>query len=313
MYINKIKILAFQLISVGKLFKLQELLSFLRIRKLYSVKYTEFINNAKEIGLDFYPVGTYDWDLWRRDIKNNFSKNLPIYFLHNHIINKTMVYGLREYQKNKLLLIESCFQKEYVKRMLRESLIGLPIISNLKYLSSENTINQAFHLSSYYNVTNKNFVDSQRIVEWGGGYGCLARMVKQINPKCTYIIMDLPELSVLQYVYLSSIFGQNEVNFITKNLEIEEGKINLISSDYFMSLDKEIKTDTFISNWALTESGKDYQNYVLGKKFFSAENILVACTDDENNHTVNNESYSFDYKESIKGLGVKTKNFYFMK
>jgi hypothetical protein len=138
-------------------------------------------------------------------------------------------------------------------------------------------------------------------------------MVKQINPKCTYIIMDLPELSVLQYVYLSSIFGQNEVNFITKNLEIEEGKINLISSDYFMSLDKEIKTDTFISNWALTESGKDYQNYVLGKKFFSAENILVACTDDENNHTVNNESYSFDYKESIKGLGVKTKNFYFMK
>jgi hypothetical protein len=311
MYINKIKILAFQLISVGKLFKLQDLLSFLRIRKLYSVKYTEFINNAKEIGLDFYPVGTYDWELWRRDIKNNFSKNLPIYFLHNHIISKTMVFGLRKYQKNKLLLIESCFQNEYVKTMLRESFIGFPIISNLKYLSSENTIHQAFHLSSYYNLTNKNFVDSQRIVEWGGGYGCLARMVKKINPKCTYIIMDLPELSVLQYVYLSSIFGQNEVNFITKNLEIEEGKINLISSDYFMSLDKEIKTDTFISNWALTESGKDYQNYVLGKKFFSAENILVSCVDDENNHIVNNESCSFDYKESITVLGGK--NFYFMK
>ena len=311
MYINKIKIITFQLLSVVILFKLQDLLSFLRIRKLYSVKYIEFINNAKEIGLDFYPVGTYDWELWRRDIKNNFSKNLPIYFLHSHNISKTMVFGSTKYQKNKLLLIESCFQKEYVKRMLRESFIGFPIISNLKYLSSENTIHQAFHLSSYYNFTNKNLIDSQRIVEWGGGYGCLARIVKKINTKCTYIIMDLPELSVLQYVYLSSIFGQNEVNFITKNLEIEEGKINLISSDYFMSLDKEIKTDTFISNWALTESGKDYQNYVLGKKFFSAENILVSCIDDKNNYIVNNESCSFDYKESIKVLGDK--NFYLMK
>jgi len=275
------------------------------------VKYIEFINTAKEIGLDFYPVGTYDWELWRRDIKNNFSKSLPIYFLHNHIISQTMVFGSTKYQKDKLLLIESCFQKEYVKRMLRESFIGLPIISNLKYFSSENTIHQAFHLSSYYNFTNKNFVDSQRIIEWGGGYGCLARIVKKINPNCTYIIMDLPELSVLQYVYLSSIFGQNEVNFITKNLEIEAGKINLISSDYFMSLDEEIKTDTFISNWALTESGRDYQNYVLGKKFFSAENILISCIDDKNNYIVNNESCPFDYKEPIKVLGDK--NFYLMK
>jgi len=115
----------------------------------------------------------------------------------------------------------------------------------------------------------------------------------------------------LQYVYLSSIFGQGEVNFITKNIEIEEGKINLISSDHFMSQDKEINADTFISNWALTESGRDYQNYVLGKKFFSAENILISCIDDKNNYIVNNESCPFDYKEPIKVLGDK--NFYLMK
>ncbi len=131
-----------------------------------------------------------------------------------------------------------------------------------------------------------------------------------MNPKCTYIIMDLPELSALQYVYLSSIFGQGEVNFITKNIEIEEGKINLISSDYFMSQDKEINTDTFISNWALTESGEDYQNYVLGKKFFSAENILVACIDDRNNYIVNKEDCSFDHKEPIKVL--RDGHFYLM-
>lgn len=177
--INKIRIIMFQFLSIVVLFKFKSLLSFLRVRKLYSVKYTEFINNAKEIGLDFYPVGTYDWELWRRDIKNNFLKGVPIYFLHNNLISKTMVFGSIRYQKDKLLFIESCFQKEYVKKMLLESFIGLPIISNLKYFSSENTIHQAFHLSSYYNATNKNLIDSQRIIEWGGGYGCLARIVKK--------------------------------------------------------------------------------------------------------------------------------------
>jgi hypothetical protein len=39
-------------------------------------------------------------------------------------------------------------------------------------------------------------------------------MAKKINPTCTYVIIDLPESSALQFVYLTSIFGKDEVNFI---------------------------------------------------------------------------------------------------
>ena len=311
MYFNKIKLLIIQILSVGLIFKLQHLVSFIKIRKLYAVKYTEFMDSASELGLNFYPVGTYDWELWRRDVKDSFSKNLPIYFLHTEHIGNTMVFGSRHQQKVKVTLIESCFDEKYVAKLLRESFLGLPVISDLKYVTSANTIHQAFHLCSYYNKTGKNLIDSQRIVEWGGGYGCLARIIKKINPNCTYVIMDLPELSALQYVYLSSIFGESGVNFITNGFKLEEGKINLISSDYFMSLNEEIKADTFISNWALTESGQDYQNYVVENRFFSADNMLVACIEDENNYIINNSNCSFEHTESIAVLGDK--NVYLIK
>ena len=88
-----------------------------------------------------------------------------------------------------------------------------PKISNFGYMTSENAIHQSFHLSSYKEYTTKDIVESQTIAEWGGGYGCLARMIRKINSSCTYIIMDLPELNALQYVYLSSIFGKESVNY----------------------------------------------------------------------------------------------------
>ena len=132
-----------------------------------------------------------------------------------------------------------------------------------------------------------------------------------MNPACTYIIMDLPELSALQYVYLSSIFGRKAVNFINKEMNIEKGKINLISSDYFIHLDKEINADAFISNWALTESGKDYQDYIKKNNFFAAKDILIGCVSDENNYLLKSETKYFSVKASIDELG--SGNFYLVK
>ena len=214
-------------------------------------------------------------------------------------------------KKRKIELIESTFIKNDVEKILKETIIGLPTISNFKYLTSENTIHQTSHLASYKRYTKKNIYENNLIVEWGGGYGCLARLVNKMNPACTYIIMDLPELSALQYVYLSSIFGRKAVNFINKEMNIEKGKINLISSDYFIHLDKEINADAFISNWALTESGKDYQDYIKKNNFFAAKDILIGCVSDENNYLLKSETKYFSVKASIDELG--SGNFYLVK
>lgn len=290
---------------------LHEILAFKKIRTSYSKKYSDFIESMNKQGLQFYPVGTYEWDLWRRELLTTFSSNLPLYFLHNKLISETMMFGNSVHQQEKISFIESALEAPDIKKMLRESIIGFPVITNIKYVTSENSIHQSFHLASYINNTNKNILRNKFIVEWGGGYGCLARIARKMNPNCTYVIMDLPELSVLQFVYLTSIFGEGAVNFIDGNASIEEGKINLISSDYFMSLNESITTGAFISNWALTESGRDYQEFILKERFFSADDILIGCIDDVNNYLMRSKEYFFEQKIPINVLGDG--NFYLLK
>ncbi|MDC0273005.1 putative sugar O-methyltransferase [bacterium] len=309
--IRKLILIATQLLVYPILLNLGLILNFFNLRKYFAIKYNDFIERSKQEGLNFLPVGTYEWDVWRRKIKDAFSKKLPVYFLHNSLVGKTMVHGSVAHQEEKLSKIRSIYSSKIAKTLLKESVIGFPIITSLKYKSSANTIHQAFHLSCYYEKTNKNLVESKNIVEWGGGYGCLARILCQINPSCTYTILDLPELSALQYVYLASIFGKQKVNFITNSINIKKGKINLLSSDRYIKSDFKLETETFITNWALTESGESYQNFVVSQNFFSAKNILVSCIEDQNNFIINRKHPFYEHKVSIEVLGER--NFYLMK
>lgn len=309
--INKIKLLLLQIISFPFLFNLNEINNFKLFRKKFSKKYNSFMNYTNKIGLSYLPTGTYKWDIWRNELKNNFSLSVPLTFLHHKLIRGTMVYGSSKFQSQKLNVIESVYDRFLIKKAIKESLIGLPLITNFKYFSSENSIHQLYHISSYLKTTSKDLINSKTIIEWGGGYGCLARIIKKINEDCTYIILDLPELNALQYVYLSSIFGKNHVNFIDCEINFQKNKINLLSSDYLIKSNIKLQADAFISNWALTESGIDYQRFVLKNKFFNAKNILISSVDDENNFIINSNDFNFDYKVPTNVLSKG--NYYLMK
>ena len=302
-FIKKLKKLMICFIGICLIFSYRKIINFITLRNFYSINYSKLMKYFKSIDLNFYPVGIYDWGEWRKDLGEIFSKKLPLGFLHNNLISGTMVLGSTEHQDIKLEQIENNIPRKMLKTMLKEDILGIPIISNLKYLTSENCIHQVFHLAAYRELTNEHIYKCKKIIEWGGGYGCLAKIIKKVNPECTYIILDLPELSSLQYVYLSSIFGKDMVNFISSEFKIEKGKINLISSDYFMNLNEHINCDAFISNWALTESGKDYQDFVVNKNFFNASNVLLGCKDDENNFLMKASNYKFNHTESIEVLG----------
>lgn len=77
-------------------------------------------------------------------------------------------------------------------------------------------------------------LDGARIVEIGGGYGGLARLVKACWPKCNYTIIDLPEPLALAEKYLNAL--NTDVNFV----------------DAF-KLPQRVSADLFISNYALSE------------------------------------------------------------
>ncbi|NQU34371.1 MAG: hypothetical protein HQ521_14160 [Bacteroidetes bacterium] len=278
-------------------FNVLHFVRFFKINSQYAFYSKEFYSIQENLGLDILPVGEYAWDDWRDKLRKTFVGSIPIWFLHNKFIKVAMVYGgakASAFHDKKVDLIENAFDKPQVRKILRESNIGLPLITNLKYFTSENTIHQAFHISSYFMSRNKNILSSKTIIEWGGGYGCMARIVKQYNQLCTYIVMDLPEFCIVQKIYLSAIFGPDNVHIVYNPDNILESKINLISSDLVIHFNKTIKADAFISNWALTESGKEYQQYVLSKNFFSADKILISCARDKNNYVVSNDDNPFN-------------------
>lgn len=180
---------------------------------------------------------------------------------------------------------EQVFNKEIIKTLSIENNIGgARILFNSIFNNNygKTSITRAVHiyqLSKLYktikNLNKKNIT----ILEWGGGYGGLANVLWKLKEfenydiKITYIIIDIPASIWIQNLYLKSIIGQNEVNIAEHSGSIEEGKINLLKTSVLEKFN--LKSDIFISAWAISESNNFSQNYTIEKNFFEAYHILL--------------------------------------
>ena len=69
------------------------------------------------------------------------------------------------------------------------------------------------------------------ILEIGGGYGGLARIISE-NKKCTYILIDLPEINLISSFYLTSHFPDKK--FLLYKDYIKNEKINFDDYDFII-------------------------------------------------------------------------------
>ncbi len=228
-------------------------------------------------------ISKYTTDLW-----NNYNSSLakallpaaPANFLHDREIAGSMFVNVGgAWMETQLKLLDNSFKPEVLKAVLRESRVGQPDIKYKKYNTSHNSIHHLYHIARYEEETGASLLGKKNIIEWGGGYGNLAKIFLRLNPYlCTYTIIDTPLFISLQYAYLASILGVENINLISnKRDKIDEGKINLLPLGYIS--ERELSCDIFISTWALSESSKYAQDYVSQHKFFSARQILLAYQD----------------------------------
>lgn len=254
-------------------------------------KYTETLNR---FGPSVKPKDLSDgyfWEDWILKISNSFKEQVSIDFLNQPEISYTMVFshntGFASAAK-RINFIKKIFSDDETRNLLQEDFIGGPNIVSFEYLTSANRSHHAFHLARYSEITSKKFWDTSSVLEFGGGYGNMARLLKKMNPKLTYTIIDLPELLSLQYIYLGAIFGEDNLNCIfSKDQNIVDGKINLIASSLVLNNQISIKAESFISTWAITESPKPFQDDIIRRDFFDANNILIGSLIDKNNHLKN--------------------------
>ena len=202
----------------------------------------------------------------------------PLDFLRNPIISSTMVVT-REgaLLKTELAYLEHAYQKTTLKDTLYEDPVGKPLIVNSEYRTSHNSIHHTYHLARFFKTTRTTPDSFSTIIEWGGGYGNLAKIYRRLtNRPHTWIILDTPLFSTLQWLYLSSIFGEKIIRLITHpNQEILSGGINLLP----ITLVKEfnLNADLFISTWAISESSIASQDFVAKERnWFHAPHLLLS-------------------------------------
>lgn len=245
---------------------------------------------------DFLSYVMPEWKENMIEIEKYFLNDFSISFLRHPIISKTMfLYTFRGWKNVQKALISSGLTKQKARHILREYNIGRPLLSDLGYATSSNSIHHLYHILKFFKETNTKVSDFDTVVEVGGGYGNLAKIFKSMNSKSTYIIIDIPIFSYLQAVYLKTIFGTQAVNMVHGNdIQIKKGFINIVPLDtHTQKAVREaiIHADLFVSTWALSESNENMQNYITEVDYFKASYLLLAYQ---------KSAGSFAFAENIK-------------
>jgi hypothetical protein len=172
--------------------------------------------------------------------------------------------------------LETQFPKRTLKMLLSENASGAPLILDRRYITSHNSIRHLYSIARWMETAKPDLSSIRTVVEWGGGYGNMAKLFLRLSPSIkTYVIIDTPLFSLIQRVYLSVVLGAGRVHFISEPGEgIEEGKVNIVPVSFVESLS--IRADLFVSTWALSESNAYAQRRVIERSCFSARHLLVA-------------------------------------
>lgn len=221
------------------------------------------------------------WEENTKVITDYFNKGFSFDFLRHPTLRGTMFAHLpwhnTEIQKD---LLRKEFSLNHLKQILKEHNAGKPILNDWEFKTSGNSIHQLYHLAKFQRRSGVPVTNCEHILEYGGGYGNMAKIAKKINPDITYTIIDIPIFSFIQLVYLRTIFGHDQVTLHDGSEGITKGKINIVplQKTGVVKLNDSLteSPDIFVSTWALSESNLASQQLVSELNFFNAKQVLIA-------------------------------------
>jgi putative sugar O-methyltransferase len=261
---------AYRLSRVPKTYKSREYLS-LREEVL-----TEYHGLQKQLESDAHLVHPA-WRKFRDEFRAALEEGLPERFLDLPVLAMNMVRrGDHEVQAHEEDYLRSCSGLAAEKiEAIQETYSGCPRIEVPNRGWSATTLGHAYYLARIIDLLGiKREGEMGTILEFGGGYGNLCRIFKQVTRNRTYIIVDLPEFLALQMLFLRLSLPSEAVRFIASaGQDITPGAINLVP----VVLWEHIKTepDMFVSTFALSESPAEVQQSAIENRFYRARAVYI--------------------------------------
>ena len=115
------------------------------------------------------------------------------------MVNRTTPFSLDVYRRLR--------QSREWRTVWKPAITRLPFGHGPRFLpyprTDANTVMHAGHLLHYAAVTGGNWRDHDVIVEFGGGYGSMCRLVRKLGFQGRYVIFDLRPILALQKYYLA--------------------------------------------------------------------------------------------------------------
>jgi len=220
---------------------------------------------------------TPPWHHYNSRVERAFLPVPPFDFLLNPVVMETMFVtrgGVCLHEE--LRLLQSACSRDVLTRVLEEDYAGCPIIYNSDYCTSHNSIHHLYHAVRYQHETQSDLSNVNTVIEWGAGYGNFAKLLcRYAQRQMTYVMIDTPLFSCIQWLYLSSTQGTESVVLHDKpGMPIQAGKFNLVPLAFVK--DRPLRGDLFVSTWALSESSRFAQDFVAERNWFDCGKLLLA-------------------------------------
>lgn len=192
-------------------------------------------------------------------------KDDPRRFLRWDVVRRTMFVGNARYIRHELAHLKS--RPDWAVRWqpaIRESTAGRPLAYGGYVQSSANLIHHAYHLARFEEITRVPVTDFHSVVEFGGGYGSMCRLFRNLGFTGRYVIYDLAQMCALQEFYLKCLGLPASMSV---GQEQSQAPISCISHlDLLSQLVSEgavAARSLFLATWSLSETPVELRNTLL--------------------------------------------------
>ena len=220
------------------------------------------------------------WVESQRRLQDLVATEDPREFLRWDVVMKTMFVGNHRYVVRELAeLVRDRRWRSRWRPAVRESVAGRPWRYFAYPWSSGNLLHHCYHVYRYEKATACSITDVDLILEFGGGYGSMCRLLRRLGFRGRYVVFDLPQFSALQRFFLESL--GDEAPRCTHD-PAEDADVYLVSStgDLDAALaGVKARRAQFIATWSLSEAPVRVREQVFDAVRGVTSRFLVAYQD----------------------------------
>lgn len=214
------------------------------------------------------------WDEWFGENKKFLKLENLINFRNNRVLSAGLDDSINLSSKLELYELLDNFDSQFLKKNLPNKNVGNcnNVIKIFDYYFDFGIL----HHLKWYEKIEKYILDNSNILEIGGGFGSLARIIIK-NKKVKYFLIDLPEANLQSNFYLQENFPDlkifNYLDLKNKNIEneIKNFDIFILPPDAIDLLEKKNIFFDFIIN---SRSFMEMEKKIISKYFIYIQNKI---------------------------------------